>query len=382
MLNSVRRLVSHTSIHCTQRLLAALLTLASIVITPNAIAVEGAFGLRFDTQLTTEQLGASIEPNLLTSLLIDQAEIQPQQSIASWRVFAPQTLPVRLRESNSQMYVQISTSNTPTWIAASFESKDCSADLIWLLDVLKKKYVQPDLSVKKTTSPPSLSDNFSDRLLFEFKNVVVAAGCTATASTASRLHIEYWNRTAASRLQQEQQKRDEADTSLAKELTQAAEVLGKTRGRAVASAIASGTRYSIEQVFGIPVKSIVKMPGNFVVDEFSDYPLQGVAAPYRGKTARVQLGPTGHLIRFELKIKDAQAAEFERLQIALELQFSLPTKATSKHVIFTVGADYLILRRRLDQLEFTLISGAGEKGLKSRKLAAQEAKWQAENAGI
>lgn len=382
MLRKARRLTSHTPTNYTQCLLAALLTLASIAITPKAVAVEGAFGIRFDTQLTTEQLGASIEPALLTSLFIDQTEIEPQRSIDSWRVFAPKTLPVRLRDSHSQMYVQLSASNTPTWITASFGSKDCNADLTWLLDVLKKKYDQPDLSVKQVPSSPSLSDNFTGRLLFEFKDVVVAAGCTAQAPAASRLQIEYWNRAVASDLQLEQQEHDDTEKNRARERAQAAKILGETRGRAVASTVASGTRYSIEQVFGIPVKSTVKMPGNFVVDEFVDYPLHGVAAPYRGKTARVQLGPTGHLIRVELKIEDAQAAEFERLQIALEQIFSQPTKATRKHVIFTVGADYLILRRRLEQLEFTLISGAGEKGLKSRKLAAQEAQWQAENVGI
>ncbi len=380
MLSTARRLLPQPDHHNTPHLLAALLILAWVASAPKAFAVEGAFGLRFDTQLSTDQLGASMEPSLLPSLFADQSEIEPQQSIPSWRVFAPKALPVRLRDVHSLMYVQLSTSNTPAWIAASFSSKDCSADLNWLLDVLKKKYAQPDLSVKPTNSQALLRDSFSGRLLFEFKNVVVAAGCTATG--ASKLQIEYWNRTTAANLQQAQLERNDAQKRLANERAQAAKILGKTRGRAVASTVASGTRYSIEQVFGIPVKNVVKTPGNFVVDEFIEYPLQGVAAPYRGKVARVQLGPTGHLIRFELNIEDAQSVEFDRLQIALEQQFSQPTKATRKHVIFSVGADYLILRRRLDQLEFTLISGAGEKGLKSRKLAAQEAQWQAENAGI
>jgi hypothetical protein len=359
---------------------AALFALTWFAFPPQADAVEGAFGLRFDTPLMPQQLGASRDASLLTSLLIDQPEIQQQQKMTGWHAFSPEALPLRLSSMQAQMVVQTTDSGKPAWIAASFSSQQCSADLVWLRDVLKKKYGQPDLSIRRTSEHSRLSESFSERLLFEFDNVVVAAGCGLTA--ASTLQIEYWHRATAPTLQQAQQLRDDATKTLAEERTQAADRLGKLRDRAVASSVATGSRYKIEQVFGIAVERTVKTPGNFVVDEFIDYPLQGVSPPYRGQTARVQLGPTGHLIRFELKIADVQAAEFKRLQGALEQQFAQPTKATSKHVIFTVGADYLVLRRRAEQLEFTLISGTGEKGLKSRQLAAQEKQWQIENAGI
>lgn len=359
---------------------AALFALTCLACTPQANAVEGAFGLRFDTPMMPTQLGASSEVSLLASLLVDQPEVQQQQKMKGWHAFSPEALPLKLSNIRAEMVVQTTDAGKPAWIVASFSSQQCSADLVWLRDVLKKKYGQPDLSIRSTTEQSILSESFSERLLFEFDNVVVAAGCGL--ADASTLQIEYWHRDASPIVQQAQQLLDDAAKTLAEEQTQAADRLGTLRGRAVAATVATGSRYKIEQVFGIPLDLAVKTPGNFVVDQFIDYPLQGVPPPYRKQTARVQLGPTGHLIRFELKIADVLAAEFKRLQGALEQQFAQPTKATSKHVIFSVGADYLVLRRRAEQLEFTLISGAGEKGLKSRQLAAQEKQWQAENVGI
>lgn len=365
----------------TTLVVAVLAQLAALAPT-TARAVEGAFGLRFDEPIATERLGASSDASLLNSLFGDQAEAQQQQSQGTWHVFAPDALPLRLKDKTSSVTVQVTAEGNPAWIAARFSSKDCSEDLLWLRDVLRKKYDQPDLSIRDASAPSALQEHFSKRLLFEVNTVKVSAGCGILSDSQHQLQVEYWDRSSGVILEQAKKAQNELTQALASQRTAAAERLGKLRGRAVASTVASGSRYKIEQVFGLPLERAVKAPGNFVVDEFVDYPLEGVSPPYRGQVARVQLGPSGHLIRFELKIPDNQAVEFKRLQQALRQQFEPPTKATRKHVIFRVGQDFLVLRRRLEQLEFTLISGAGEKGLKSRQLAAQEKQWQAENAGI
>ena len=67
---------------------------------------------------------------------------------------------------------------------------------------------------------------------------------------------------------------------------------------------------------------------------------------------------------------------------SLRQHFGRARKATKRHVIFTIGADFFVLRHRKGELKLSLRVTEREQAQKARRAIAAERRWQEETAGL
>ncbi len=255
---------------------------------------------------------------------------------------------------------------------------------------LRKKYKLDKLALRATAE----NRNW---LQFEHEGVLVAAGCTepsaktgketnltaqAGATPATMLQLEYQHVTASKELVLARALWSEQVAAQEQQLGAAIASLTSARNKVVAHALVSGDAYQIDQILGIDVREMVKPIGTFEPDQQLELPLQGVAAPFRGQSAALELDPDGYLIRAEVIVLDAQGVHLQRVKESLQDQFGIPRKATQRHVIFAVGQDYLILRKQKDQLKLSMVVAERERAQKARLMVAAHRRWQDETAGL
>jgi|GEM_PF-2588223 len=284
-----------------------------------------------------------------------------------WRRFAGVVLPRPLREISSNTFIMLNDNGSANRITSIVEHAGCDDHFDWMHRTLVKKY-DVDGAAEVLVSQAQSERGIQQAIRISFSEVQIDVSC------GNQFVIDYahYGR-IATWLFERQKLRDQHQFEL-RELATKRKILDQQRAVQFANSFTLGDQFRLQGAFGIAFARpfAAKSKQTFPVDEPFYAQLPNLPERFAAGEIKVEISPERMPITIRGRFPDIS---FEEIHKGLQAKYGSPLKSTSRHLVYKVSGNHVIVRKKKSGIELTFIDSLQQDAQRKRR-------WRAETEGL